>query len=504
MAKDPRAKPADVFDRDQEWSDLVNFASSTGAGLRLAIVRGRRRQGKSFLLRRLARACNGFYYQALEEAQSQALDSFGSALGRYLGVPGGRLTFNGWSEAIEALADLRGTDGRPALVIIDEFPYLLAHSPELQSILQRSVDAGRDGSQSRVRLVLCGSALAVMSQLLAGTRALRGRAMLDLLIQAFDFRDAARYWGITDPEVAFLTYAVFGGTPGYRDLVDVSPPKSVSGFGRWLAKGPLNPSSALFREDDYLLTGESTLTDRALYHSVLSAIADGKTTQGAIAAALGREQRSVQYPLAALEESGFVHRDDDMLRKRRPTYRLADPILRFHHAVTRPDLARFEDRHTAEAWADGEDRFRSQVLGPQFEQVARDFTLRHASAVTLGGVASRVGRAVVNDPAAHKTRELDVVAFDTSTCSHRPRVILLGEAKYSRSPQGIAALHRLEHIRELVAPRADVDASAPRLGVFSAFGFEEELVRLTRRRKDVVLFDMRRIYGRSPMQVRKP
>ena len=75
-------KPQDVFDREREWSDLVDFASSPDPGLRLAIVRGRRRQGKSFLLRRLARACNGFYYQALEEERTQALESFGAALGR--------------------------------------------------------------------------------------------------------------------------------------------------------------------------------------------------------------------------------------------------------------------------------------------------------------------------------------------------------------------------------------------------------------------------------------
>src|SRR5665647_3170262 len=79
MPARPLTKPHDVFARDQEWSDLVDFATSPDPGLRLAIVRGRRRQGKSFLLRRLARACNGFYYQALEEERTQALESFGAA-----------------------------------------------------------------------------------------------------------------------------------------------------------------------------------------------------------------------------------------------------------------------------------------------------------------------------------------------------------------------------------------------------------------------------------------
>ena len=489
------AKPHDVFARDQEWSDLVGFATSPDPGLRLAIVRGRRRQGKSFLLRRLARACNGFYYQALEEERTQALESFGAALGRHLGVPGGRLAFASWTEAVEALADLRGAGGRPALAVIDEFPYLLAHSPELQSVIQLAVDERRESSSPPSRLILCGSALATMSSLLAGSQALRGRATLDLVINAFDYRNAALFWGIADPRVAFPAYAVFGGTPGYRDLLAVPAPKSLSGFGRWLAKGPLNPSSALFREDDYLLTGEPALSGRALYHAVLTAIAQGKTTQGAIAAALGREQRSVQYPLAALAEAGFVLRDDDLLRQRRPSYRLADPILRFHHAVTRPDLARFEDHRTDEAWADADERFRSQVLGPQFEQVARDFTARYAAAALLGGVASRVGRAVVNDAGARATHEVDVVAIDTSARRRQPRVVVLGEAKYSQRGCTLDDVRRLERIRGLVAARRDVDATSARLALFSASGFHAELAGLAHRRDDIVLVDLDAIYG---------
>ncbi|MGH3545379.1 MAG: hypothetical protein ACRDPW_05590 [Mycobacteriales bacterium] len=40
-------KPADVFDREEEWADLEEFASSQLPGLRIAVVYGRRRHGKS-------------------------------------------------------------------------------------------------------------------------------------------------------------------------------------------------------------------------------------------------------------------------------------------------------------------------------------------------------------------------------------------------------------------------------------------------------------------------
>lgn len=486
-------RPADVFDRTDEWAQLVAFAAQPGRGIRLALVRGRRRQGKSFLLRRLAAAAGGFYYQALEEERSQALAGFGAALGAHLAVPGGRLAFADWGEALEALADLR-RGNRPALVVLDEFPYLLTHSPELPSLLQRVVDASRDRGPA-VRLVLCGSALAVMARLLTGTQALRGRASHDLVVRTFDFRDAARFWGLGDPHVAFTVHAVLGGTPGYKDLLPNKPPTRIGDIGRWLAEGPLNPAGALFREDDYLLTEERSLTDRALYHAVVAAIAAGCTSQGRIAAALGREQRAVQHPLKALEDAGFVDRHEDVFRSRRPIYRLADPIVRFHHVVTRPDLARFEDRRTAEAWADARERFSTHVLGPHFEELARVFTFRFAAPETLGGKVSQVGPAVVNDPKGRSQHELDVVALGRAR-SGAPRVLAIGEAKHttrSRTPEDLV---RLERIRDLMRAKGQPVDSA-KLLLFSANGFSPKLVASAADRSDVELVDLDRLYTGS-------
>src|SRR5947207_3418448 len=98
-------RPQELFDREREWSDLVDSVQQPGPGSRLALVRGRRRQGKSFLLRRLAGATGGFYYQALEQERSQALEAFGAAAGEHFGVPGGRLAFDNWDEALSAITE---------------------------------------------------------------------------------------------------------------------------------------------------------------------------------------------------------------------------------------------------------------------------------------------------------------------------------------------------------------------------------------------------------------
>ncbi len=483
-------RPLELFDRETEWSDLVDFVEQPGPGIRLALVRGRRRQGKSFLLRRLTGTAGGFYYQALEQEQSQALDALGTAAGEYLDVPGGRLAFASWDDAIRAITDIRVGD-KPAIVAIDDFPYLLAHSPELPSLLQRRIDESRDSGPA-VRLILCGSALSVMANLLVGTQALRGRASHDLPVGTFDYRTAARFWGIDEPKVAFQVHAVLGGTPGYRDLVAAKTPGRMADFGRWLEHGVLNPASAMFREDDYLLTEERSLSDRALYHAVVGAIAAGNTSQASIAAAVGRENRAVQHPLKALEEASFVARDDDMFKNRRPIYRLADPIVRFHHVVTRGDLARFEDRRFADAWADAQPRFSTHVLGPHFEQLARDFVFRFASPATTGGQVAEVGAAVVNDSRARAQYELDVVA-NVRQSSGANEVAAIGEAKHTTQVRTIADLTRLEGIRALLVDRGKAPPTT-KLLLFSATGFDRNLLAAGVARDDVELVDLDRMY----------
>ena len=486
-------RPPGIFDREVEWDDLVQFATGPPEQFRIGIVHGRRRQGKSFLLRAIAHQVGGFYHQALEEERAPALERIGATLAAQVGLAGVPITPPDWAAAIRAVA---GGQQGGQFVVLDEFPYLAAKSPELPSAIQAAFDAAAAGQHPPFRLLLCGSAVSVMARLLSGQQALRGRAVLDLVVRPFGYRDAAAFWGLGDPSLAFLVHSVIGGTPGYRDLLG-APPRSSRAFGDWLVEGVLNPSHAMFHEADYLLSEEPTLTDRSLYQSALAAIAAGHSAAGAVAAALGRPVTSITHVLDGLERAGFIERLDDALRQRRPVLRVADPFLRFHHAVMRPELARFEARLGESTWLASEQRFRSSVLGPHLKDLARTWVADHASQATVGGRAVRVGPTQIADPAGRSRIELDVVAISDRPghrrAVERPRVLLIGEAEASTRRLGVSELGRLERARVLLGTRAD--AAGARLALFSAAGFDRELTADARRRDDVVLVDLERLYG---------
>lgn len=492
-------RPADLFDREHEWAELSAFVEASRPGIRVALLSGRRRYGKSYLLRRLAEAAAGpvLVHQARELTSTQALDEFSADVVDALGLPDG-VRFGTWEEALRAaLGTPRrgGTGSGLRLLVIDELPYLVAAAPEIPSILQLIHDESRarDGAWSAA-VVLSGSSLSVMSQLHTGSAPLRGRALLDMSLPAFDHRTSAQYWGLDDPDLAFELDAILGGTPGYRALVP-GPPTS-DGLTAWLGRTVLNPASVLYGERSVLLREDPRMIDTALYNSILTAVAAGRRTPREIGSVLGRDFNGLRHPLHVLETAGFLIRSDDVLTRKRPVYALADPVIAFTDAVIEPHRALLEERLVEEAWELARPSYLSRVVGPRFEHVTRTWTSRYAGD-RFGEAVGLVGSAVVNDPARRAQREVDVVGLPRGVPPYTPGapVLVLGEAKATTRPRGLDDLHRLEDTRRLVGNRG-YDVSRTALLIASRSGFDDDL-RAAARDDRVHLVDLPALYGRA-------
>jgi len=421
-------RPADMFDRAEEWAALAGFCEDPRPGATLGVVTGRRRQGKSFLLEAACEQTGGLYHQALEGTAADSLRLFGARFAEHVGAAA-PLMFGSWTDAIDAVLGL-GTQ-RPTTVVLDEFPYLIKAAPELPSAVQAAFGPRRpERTGSRTRLILCGSALTVMGRLLAGSAPLRGRAALEMVVPSLDFRLAREFWGIADHRLAAQVHAVVGGTPAYRDFAREDAPLDLGDFDAWVARTVLNRNSPLFREARYLLAEEPDMREPGLYSSVLAAVATGAVTRGAIASAVGRPASDLAHPLAVLAAAGFLVKADDLLRDRRPVWRVAEPLIAFYHAVMRPVFGQLESRgRAARIWPGRRATFASQVLGPDFEEICRTWTAVHAAPETLGtDDLGDVGHGSVHDHQQRAALELDVVALGPAD-GERRRLVAVGEAK---------------------------------------------------------------------------
>jgi hypothetical protein len=463
------AKPAYLFDRDDEWRGLASFAADPRLGGTLGIVSGRRRQGKSYLLQALASVTGGIYFPALEVTEAVALRVFADELIRFTGAP--VPPFRDWIDAIPYL--FRVTGDRALPVVIDEFPFLVKASPELPSIIQRELGPGGSAGGSRARLLLCGSAMSVMGELLSGRAPLRGRAGLELMIQPFGYRDAAQFWGITDPTLAVLVHSVVGGTPAYRrEFIRDDTPSSRGDFDAWVIRTILSPQTPLFREARYLLAEETEIRDPSLYHSVLAAVAEGNATNGGIANYVGRKANEIAHPLKVLEDARLLVKEPDLFRPGRATYRIAEPLINFYQAVMSRDRARLELGDGATVWRSAQPRFLSQVVGAHFETICREYAIR-ADPELFGGLPAEVGSGVVADPVNRVQIQVDVAVLAPAEHGQPRRILSLGEAKWDKV-MGRRHVDRLSRARDLLAVKG-FDTRGTVLACYSGAGFDPDL-----------------------------
>lgn len=424
-----------MIDREIEWSALERFADR---GQRLAVVYGPRRVGKSFLLDAVCGAAGGRRYQAIGGVAATQLADFARELGEWLGA--GPLSVDGWADALDRLARVE-----LPLVALDELPYLTEVSPELPSLLQRYVDAGEGPA-----LILSGSALSVMSDLVEARAPLYGRAAAVVVPTPFAGADLAALWGVRDPLSALWIDAALGGLPGYRPLVE--PPGADR--DAWMVEEVLSPGSPLLDAAEAGLANVPELPAlRGVYRAILAAIAAGERTFSAISRVAGLPSGALSRPLATLQRAGLVERVPDPLRSRRDRYELADPHLRFWLAVVSPARSRLQAGAGAEVWERvGETTWPSQVLGPRWEAVARDHLARGGEQRL--GTVDQVGATTVSDPGRHESHEIDLIAMRDK------QIVAIGETKL-RSLGG-DDLDRLLHIRDLL------DAPAAKLVLASA------------------------------------
>ncbi|MGG7569314.1 AAA family ATPase [Streptomyces sirii] len=402
------AKPDRIFDRESEWAQLVEFACDPHPGATLGLVSGQRRHGKTFLLEALIRATGGFYFDGQAAAEAESLRRLADRLAEYTGAARPPC-WHRWEEAVEALLALG--DRQPVPVVIDDFPDVVGHSPALPSVLYGAYRRlHRAHQNSRPRLILSGGSPAVMGRLFSRTSPLHGLASLKLVVQPFDFRKAASFWGIQDPRLAVQVHAIVGGTPAYRgDLVCDDVPAGPEDFDAWVCRTVLNPRVPLFWEARHLLEGELDHADRALFHSVLVAVVCRCSTAGGIAEYLGASLNDVSHVLAVMQSHGLLHGEPDAFRQGLTRYRIAEPLLAFEHAVAWPHRVSFEQEDAAGVWRRVRTTFDSAVAAPHFAQLCREWAAQYAPSTAFGGESRTAARGTVPDPARHTRLDAEVV-----------------------------------------------------------------------------------------------
>jgi hypothetical protein len=483
-------KPETVFDRDAEWDALVAVACDTRPGPGLGVVSGRLRQGKTYLLKELTAALDGFYFGAQSAAQAESLRRLSDELAQYTGTSP-PTHWRGWEDAIHALLELG--DRRPVPIVIDEIPDLVRQSPPLPSAIHSAYRRLRDtGRDNRARLLLSGSALPVMHRLFSAASPLHGLTDLELTLRPLDYRQAARLWNIEDPGLALLVHAVVGGTPAYWGYGGERAPGGLADFDAWVCRTVLNSRTPLFLEAHHLMQEETDHWDRALCHSALTAIASGCSTQGEIAERLGAPLADAARCLALLRENGLLHGEPDAFRPKLIRLRITESLLALEHAAVWPYRSALEQQGVAEVWRRARPVFDSAVAGPHFAQICRDWVMDFADSAVFGAHPATAAHGSLPDPANRVGTDAHAEVVVRGPAGARPGALLsVGMARWDE----VMDLHHLEHLRHLLDLLASggEEITHTRPACYSGVGFTSAL-RAAEANGHVVLVDLDRLY----------
>lgn len=318
--------------RDDELDALGTAFDSSGYAF--FVVYGRRRVGKTELIKEFCSSRPHIYFLAAQEAEERQREKFAERIAAHFGDRVPRI--DGWDDAFSYLGEKIDTE--KTVIAIDEFPYLVEENDSLPSYIQRFVDEYLQETDSM--LILCGSSVSTMESAVLGHESpLYGRRTGQLDVTPFSF-EQARDVITCDIADAIRSYSVTGGTPMYLTLFEYEQSLREN-----VQSNILSPAAMLYNEPEFLLRSE--LRNPARYMSILEAVALGHTTPNEISGATGIDPGPLSKYLQTLRRLRLIDRDVPVTasakKSKRSRYRVADEFLRFWFRYVEPNRSSIEE-----------------------------------------------------------------------------------------------------------------------------------------------------------------
>lgn len=443
------------LNRHEELSAIRQRIDSGQA--ELLVVYGRRRIGKTELLTHLAAGLRSVYYEATDTVAADQLHDFTAQLAQVsVSELLYRQSLTSWEAALAAIADFVGT--QRTLVVLDEFQYLAARSPELVTVLSRWWRT--TGRHLPLVLVLAGSELSFFeSEVLAGS--LYGRRTGQLKIEPLTARQAALFHPSYTSEDRVRTYAVCGGVPYYLERFGDDRP-----FAEHLLHEVFLRTERLHDEAELML--RQSVADPANHIAVLRAIAHGQNRNATISDRTQLAPAHVAKTLDVLERLKLVERLRPItasVRAKKTAYAISDQFLRFNYRFVEPARSQLRTQALAEAYLDARvipelDHHTSLA----WEDIAREYVLTTMQDVSRVGLWW--GQVPTGDARRTEQREVDVAGVDA-----HGTLIVAGMCKWTNAPVDFDELNLLDRL----IPHIDARAQPARY-LFSRAGFAARLV----------------------------
>ena len=444
------------FGREAELKELGSALSN--ANFEAVLLFGRRRVGKTELIREALKAADGALVISCECKRASAaanLRHLSSRVSSALGYPPDYV-FPSLDALLDAVFDF--SQHRKVVLSIDEFSFLLKEDPTVDSSLSIAIDGHRHDSS--LKLILAGSYVDLMSGLVEADSPLYGRFTSIIRLRPFDYHTASLFYPHYSAEDKLLMYAALGGVPYFNSLADPERPALVNILDLIIRK-----DSILEHEISEMLLNETNkLAD---LNTIIELVGSGVVKYRDILARLTQDGgSSPAYALAKLQDMDILRKVEPINakgNKKRTYYAFADNLVHFYYRYVFRYIA---ERNTMRA----DDFFEEFVRGDlfhaylpmKFEGVAAEAVARLSRLHRIEPPIFEVGSYSFDDAATKVNRQFDVVTRDRDGYTAY-------ECKFTNTPIGAKV------VAEEEAQTAGLDIGFYRLGFISKSGFTADV-----------------------------
>jgi hypothetical protein len=290
------------------------------------VIYGRRRTGKTTLIKEFIKDKNSFYFFAdtqneiiqIRRFQSQLSDKFNDSFLKNVNIDSWELIFDYLVSKLN--------ENEKFIFVIDEFQYLTKSNKDFTSIFQRIFDTKL--KDKNIMIILCGSLISMMySEVLSYNSPLYGRRTSQINLKQISFKYYKEFFNEISIEKLIEFYAVTGGIPKYIEMIN----EDLDLFEN-IKNEFLDKNKFLYSEPRFLL--QENVNEVSTYFSILEVIAEGNHKLNSITSSLAINSSSITQFLKKLIDLDVIEKIIPITEKypnksRKGLYFIKDNYLNF-------------------------------------------------------------------------------------------------------------------------------------------------------------------------------
>lgn len=344
------------------------------------MVYGKKRVGKTTLILKALEQCpyQTVYFECLKGTIQDNIAGFVQELVRIkvLPVP---LAFSFLQDVFAYLNTLP----QKMVVVVDEYTHLYAmnDSGVVDSVFQSIIDS----RLSNIELILAGSHIGLMKDLLQERNPLYGRFAASIKLDELNYLDASKFYPDKSAYDKVAHYAVFGGSPFINQALNPDATLRENIIGT-----VLNPMSPV-----YLYANQLVFSDNALNintERIFSVLGNDRKRYTEIEDALGvKKTGNLAKQIKTLTDLDILSRRIPINKpndNKKATYELSYNLLRFYYTFVYKNASAFQVL--------GADAFYDEFIAPvltdfiarRFEDICREYFSLQVRSGRMNGVRS--------------------------------------------------------------------------------------------------------------------